>query len=263
MKAVILAAGRGTRMREPDPAARLTPEQSAAADRGAKAMMPIHGRPFLDHALGALADAGVDDACLVVGPEHDEIGARYGGDTWRRPGVRIAVQERPLGSADAVLAAEPFAAGEPFIVVNGDNLYPAAAVAALLATPAPATLAFARAGLLRDGAIPAERIAAYAILDVDVEGIVRGVLEKPSAEVLARFGDDARVSMNCWLFDARIFDACRAVPPSPRGELELAGAVQVLIDVLGARVRAVPVDASVLDLSRRGDVAVVESRLDA
>lgn len=48
----------------------LDAEQSRAADAGVKAMISV-GRPFLDHVISALADAGFTDVCLVIGPEHD------------------------------------------------------------------------------------------------------------------------------------------------------------------------------------------------
>ncbi len=67
--------------------------------------------------------------------------------------------------------------------------------------------------------------------------------------------------MNCWLLTAEIFDACRRVPSSPRGELELPLAVQYAIDVIGMRVRVLPVDAPVLDLSHRADIPAVAARL--
>jgi glucose-1-phosphate thymidylyltransferase len=67
--------------------------------------------------------------------------------------------------------------------------------------------------------------------------------------------------MNCWLFTPEIFDACRRVEMSPRGELELPRAVQLAIDTMGLRFRVVRVAEPVLDLSTRGDVRAVESLL--
>ena len=67
-RAVILAGGRGTRMQKPDAAAALSPAQAAAADEGSKGMMPIHGRPFLDYVLSSLAEAGIEEVCLVTPP---------------------------------------------------------------------------------------------------------------------------------------------------------------------------------------------------
>jgi glucose-1-phosphate thymidylyltransferase len=66
--------------------------------------------------------------------------------------------------------------------------------------------------------------------------------------------------MNVWRFDERIFDACRAVPRSPRGEFELPEAVGVAL-VRGIRFRVIPARGPVLDLSRRADAADVERRL--
>jgi dTDP-glucose pyrophosphorylase len=66
--------------------------------------------------------------------------------------------------------------------------------------------------------------------------------------------------MNCWRFDNRIFEACRDVPRSARGEFELPQAVMLAVE-RGVRFRAVPANAAVLDLSRRGDAAELSRRL--
>lgn len=259
-RAAILARGLGTRMRERDDAAPLAPEQAAAAERGLKAMIPVGaGRPFLDYLLAAVADAGFAEACLVVGPEHDAVRARYGHGL-RRLRVTFAVQREPRGTADAVLAAAELVGEEPFVVLNGDNYYPAAVLAMLRRAAPPALIGFSRAGLLRDGQIPPTRIARYALLDVAADGLLRRIVEKPD-DAAARVLAGAPVSMNCWLLTREIVEACRRVRPSPRGELELTDAVQLAIDELGARVHVLPVDAPVLDLSHRADVAAVAARL--
>ena len=74
-QAVILARGLGTRMRRDagQGDASLSPEQRAAAASGSKGMMPLGARPFLDYVLSALADAGITDVVLVIGPEHDQL----------------------------------------------------------------------------------------------------------------------------------------------------------------------------------------------
>ncbi|MGH9411728.1 MAG: hypothetical protein ACRD1V_20015 [Vicinamibacterales bacterium] len=66
--------------------------------------------------------------------------------------------------------------------------------------------------------------------------------------------------MNLWRFDSRIFDACRDVPRSARGEFELPEAVGVAV-ARGVRFRVLPARGPVLDLSRRTDLAELERRL--
>jgi glucose-1-phosphate thymidylyltransferase len=255
-----MARGLGTRMRRADDGAALDAAQARAADAGMKGMIPI-GRPFLDYLLSALADAGFRDACLVIGPEHDAVREHFARHPPRRVRLHFAVQARPLGTADAVLAAEAFAAGEPFVALNADNYYPVAVLAALRAARAPALPGFDRETLVRDGNVPPERVAAFALLDVRPDGTLRRIVEKPDAATVRAMGPAAPVSMNCWLLDAAVFEACRRVPPSPRGELELPHAVQWLVDERGARVTVLPVRAGVLDLSSRADVPAVAARL--
>jgi len=272
-KAVILAAGRGTRMQAADRDVALTEDQAAAADAGIKAMMPLsieasaaselrHSPPFLDFSLSALGDAGFTDICIIVAPGDREIRDRYSRAAIpTRFRVSFATQLEAAGTADALLAAEEFTAGEPFVVVNSDNYYPPDVLASLRTTTEPAGVGFSREGLLRRGDIAAERIATYAILDVGADGYLRAIIEKPDPSVLDSFGSRIEVSMNCWRLTAEIFRACRDVPPSPRGELELPAAVQYAIEVLGMRIRMIHADAAVLDLSRRGDIPVVSERL--
>ena len=257
--AVVLARGLGTRMRRADAGAVLDAAQASIAESGVKALIPI-GRPFLDYVLSALADAGVTRVCLVIGPEHNVLREYYAGLAATRVRIEFAVQHEPRGTADAVLAAEAWAGDDPFLVINSDNYYPPAALEALAGAGEPALAAFSRAGLLAEGQIEQARIASFAVADLEGD-YLRRILEKPDAATLAALGDAIYVSMNCWRFDRRIFDACRKVPPSPRGELELPMAVQRAIDAGVMRVRAFRVDLPVLDLSNRGDVAGVAARL--
>jgi glucose-1-phosphate thymidylyltransferase len=258
-KLVVLARGLGTRMRAASHDDSLDAHQRAAADAGLKAMIRFD-RPFLDYALSAHADAGVREVCLVVGPEHDAIRDYYSSVPTTRLAISFATQERPIGTADAVIAAQPFVGDDSFLVANSDNYYPASVIADLATSPPSALPAFSRDGLVRDGQIPSERIARYALLDIGHDGVLRRIVEKPSEREAATM-EDARVSMNCWHFDAGIFEACRRVPKSSRGEYELPLAVQFAIDHLRMRVHTFHVDAPVLDLSHRGDIASVAQRL--
>lgn len=258
-KAVILARGLGTRMRRADESAALSETQAAAADTGVKGLIPV-GRPFLDYAISALADAGIRELCLVVAPDYGALRDRYGDGQTSRVRVAFAVQPEPRGTADAVLAAERCTAGEPFIVVNSDNYYPVETLRALASLTEPGLVAFSREGLLAGAQIAASRVLSFAVLELSGDYLTR-IIEKPAPEQLAALGPDVWVSMNCWRFDARIFRACRDVPMSARGELELPVAVAMGIARGDFRVRAVRSSLPVLDLSSRADIPAVTTRL--
>jgi glucose-1-phosphate thymidylyltransferase len=256
-RAVVLAGGLGTRMRA-DSGTSLDAGQASAAAAGLKAMIPF-GRPFLDYALHNLADAGITEVCIVIGPAHDRVRAHYEGMRLRRLAISFAVQQVPRGTADAVAAAADFVAGEPFLAVNGDNVYPVAACRALCEYGGPALAGFSRSGLVGDGLIEPARLARFALI-VERDGWLERIVEKPHAEDLDALGTDARVSMNCWILPPEILAAIERIPLSPRGELELPAAVQDLVD-RGERVRVLHVDEAVVDLSHRSDVTPVGTRL--
>lgn len=259
-KAVILARGLGTRMKRPDPKAPLTAAQAATADAGVKGMVNV-GRPFLDFVLSALADAGFEKVCLVIGPEHDLMRHYYMEEAKpARLELELAIQEKPLGTANAVLAAERFASKDNFVVLNSDNYYPAAALSAFRLALAPAIAGFRRSVLVAKGNISPDRSSRFGALESDGEGFLTRILVGQAAA--EKLDSEALANMNCWLFDSSIFDACRMVPVSARGEYELPQAVQLAIDRGAMKLRVVPIDAAVLDLSSRGDVESVTRLLE-
>lgn len=265
-RAVILARGLGTRLRAADEAAHLSDAQRRVADAGLKPLMPINGRPFLDYLLSALADAGLPRIALVVAPDHEALQRRY---VEEAPPSRVAidfvVQPDARGTADAVVNVERWTSGEPFLVMNADNLYPVRALRDLAALDEAGLPGFDAEALVHSSNIPAERIAAFAFVDVDEEGYVTSIVEKPGDSASERVGKPGgaiapRISMNVWRFDQRIFDACRRVPKSARGEFELPEAVG-LAAARGVRFRVIPAHGPVLDLSRRADATELERRL--
>ncbi len=259
-KAVILARGLGTRMRREAADVRLDGAQARAADSGVKGMIPV-GRPFLDYVISALADAGYRDVCLVVAPGNGAVRDYYESEAIpTRVRLAFAEQQDPLGTADAVAAAEEFAGGAEFLVVNSDNYYPVAALQAVAALTGPGLAGFDRASLIAAGNVDDERLRGYAILDVGPDGALVDIIEKPDAERWSRTPADALISMNCWRFGSSIFQSVRRITPSPRGEYELADAVRHAIG-RGERFRVAPVRAGVLDLSQRADIPAVASRL--
>lgn len=247
-------------MRAPDSSAQLDSGASAIADTGLKAMIPI-GRPFLDYLLSALADAGFTDICLVIGPEHGAVREHYVGEGKpSRTRLHFAIQVEPLGTADAVLVAEQFVGADPFVVINSDNYYPAAALAELHRRSEPALVAFARDALIERGNVDPVRVGRFGAVEIDEAGMLRGMTGSDE-RAAASTGGRVYASMNCWLFTAPVLDACRLVPSSRRGEKELTQAVQYAIDELGMRFEVILSGEAVLDLSSRADIPRVATLL--
>lgn len=250
-------------MREPDTATQLTETQRVLAAAGQKALMPVGAgrqRPFLDFILSSLADAGCDDVCVVVAPDHDAIREHYEQRPPARVRLSFAIQARALGTANALLAAEAFAQAGPFLTLNADNLYPVDVLRALVTLDGPGLPAFEREALVTESGFPRDRVSGFALLEVDADGRLKGIVEKPDLHRIDADGAQALLSMNVWRFDARIFEACREVPISARGEYELPEAVGLAI-ARGVDFQVVRARGAVLDLSRRADVEGVSRRL--
>jgi len=254
-KAVILARGLGTRMRAEDNTAALSDEERRVASQGIKTLMPIvGGKTLLELSIDSLNAAGFDEVCLVIGPEHASI--REFCDR-KDLNVEFAIQKSPLGTADAVLAVAPWIDGdELFLVVNSDNLYPVDSLRRLRMANRPGLIGFDRDALIADSNIPEERIAKFATLDVDNEGRLTCIVEKPDL-----VEPHSLVSMNAWVFSSMIFQACRTIEPSVRGEYEIAAAVQYAINHLGKSFVVIESSEGVLDLSSRADVESVRRSL--
>jgi D-glycero-alpha-D-manno-heptose 1-phosphate guanylyltransferase len=107
MHAVILAGGRGTRLGQ------LTLDLP-------KPMVPVAGRPFLEHVLDSLAYAGIDGITLSVGYKAQAIQTHFGA-TYRGMTLRYAVEEQPLGTGGAIAKALQ-RENSPALVLNGDTL---------------------------------------------------------------------------------------------------------------------------------------------
>ena len=243
-------------MRRLDATADLQPTQAAVADSGVKGMIPIGAsdgtgiaRPFLDYIISSLADAGIEQVVLVLGPEHDAVRDYY---TRIAPPTRVrlrfAEQAAPLGTANAVVAA--------------GNFYPAEALRYLVHARSAATIAFDRDALVRDGNIDRDRVRAFAVLDVAPDGRLVRIIEKPG-DAIDLDAEAARwVGMNCWAMTPALVDACRRVPVSARGEFELPEAVALALRE-GVMVHAERMALPVLDLSQRADIPAVAARLMA
>jgi glucose-1-phosphate thymidylyltransferase len=270
--AVILARGLGTRLRADD-GTRLSEAQADAASRGAKGLVPIHGHPLLDYLLDELAEGGVRDVAFVIAPDDEAIRKRYDDEAPpARLRPRYATQAEPRGTADALLAAReaveaPAGAQRDengvrhFLVCNADNLYPAASVEALVALDGPGLVAYDADALCAEGALDADRVRQFALLDIARDGTLRDIVEKPAADHPLVKAKTRWVSMNLWRVTDAIFAHCAGVAPSPRGELELGDAVRAAIAAGDAPFRVIRQRAVVRDLSQRCDIAELERQL--
>lgn len=248
-------------MRAGDPGADLTAAQRAAAVEGWKALMPVAGRPFVDFQLSALADAGCRRIALVIGPEQRRAFEDYRTSAvFSRLGLDLVEQPEPLGTANAVWSARGWVGADPFLVMNGDNLYPLDALRGLVSLGGPGLPVFDRDELIASSNIPAERIEAFAIVTLDEAGDLAAIVEKPSPEEVGHLPRPLLVSMNVWRFDGRLLKACGDAPVSPRGEREIPGAVALALS-RGVRVATIRARGPVLDLSRQVDVSEVSRRL--
>ena len=226
MKAVVLAAGEGRRLR---PLTALRP----------KPMVPVGNRPVLEHVVEALSAAGIDELVFVVGYRRQRIQTYFGdGDDW---GVDIeyVVQEKQLGTGHALLQAEDSVSGD-FLVVNGDSIVEESLISALVSADAPA-VAVTRSDQPTD----------YGVVDVD-DGRVVGIREKPRVYD----AETETINAGVYAFDGSVFDEIHARRPG--GETSLTDALVSLAD--RRAVDAVRVDGWT-DVSHLWDVLRVNSEV--
>jgi glucose-1-phosphate thymidylyltransferase len=203
MKALVLSGGSGVRLR---PFSYSMPKQ----------LVPVAGRPILEHVLSNIRQVGVDDVGIVVGDSGPAIADVIGDGA--RFGLRVTYlsQDRPLGLAHCVRLARNFLGDEEFVMYLGDNVLP---------------------GGLRDIAAdfrrrrPAAHVVvqkvtdprAFGVAELDSTGRVRRVVEKPR-----RPRSDLAL-IGVYFFTAAIHRAVAAIRPSARGELEITDAIQWLV----------------------------------
>jgi len=225
MHAVVPVAGLGTRLL---PVTRVVP----------KALLPLDGRPVVQHVVDELLAVGIARVWLVTRPEGPAIEEHFADE----PRVGVLHQPEPRGLGDAIACAARVVGDDPFVVALGDGVFrtPATLRALLSAFGADRSAA----GAVAVERVPPERLARCGVLAVE-GGRVVDVVEKPAPE---NAPSDLAVAARYVLSDA-IFDALRAEAPGPDGELGLTEALARMIRG-GARVLAVPVP----DGERRYDV---------
>jgi dTDP-glucose pyrophosphorylase len=257
----VFAAGVGSRMQQ-DADVALTAAQQAAAAAGHKALMPVgDGRPFIDYLLWTLEQAGLREVCVIVSPQRPALREYLAGRRGGALQLSFAEQHAPRGTADALACARTFIGHDHVLTVNGDNLYPAAALRALAQGGVPGLVGFSGAGLLAQGTITAQRLQGFALISSDETGALLAIHEKPSHEQVRAAGHDALYSMNLWALPPAVVAACERIAPSARGELELPDAIRATMTDDGLRYAVHRSDDGVLDLSQRADIATVSAHL--
>jgi glucose-1-phosphate thymidylyltransferase len=203
MKALILAGGKGSRLRP-------------ITFSTAKQLVPVANKPVIEYGIEAIREAGISDFGIIVGDTHAEIESALGdGSRWDAKFTYIP-QDAPLGLAHAVKTARPYLQDDRFIMYLGDNLIKTG-VAGLVAECE--NDAFDASILLTRVPNPEE----FGVAELDGDRVVH-LEEKPKQPK----SDYALVGV--YLFGPSVFDAIDVLQPSFRGEYEITDAIQGLID---------------------------------
>jgi len=197
MKAVILAAGEGNRMR---PLTYTRP----------KVMLPLANKPILEHLLIELKKSGVTEFAIVVGYHGETIRQHFGdGARW---GVSIdyVTQRKQLGTAHAVKMVEGFVKGK-FLLANGDVLLKSDDIKKIMAKH-NVTLSLIEVKDTKD-------LGVVEVTGNKIKAIHEKVARPPSNLVNA----------GVYLLTPEIFPAIARTEKSPRGEYELTDSLQILL----------------------------------
>lgn len=195
MQAVILAAGRGTRM-------------GPLTETMAKPMLPVADRPLVAHVADAAIEAGADELVFTVGYGADSV-RDYFGATYAGVPVQYADQLAQLGTADALAVAADLLDGD-FAVLNGDSLYRAADLERLFSQ------------VPQVGAYRVDNPGDYGVL-VTENDVVSEVREKPADP------SSNRINAGAYTFPADAVSLLD-VPESERGERELTDVLDRLVE---------------------------------
>ena len=219
MKAVILAAGKGTRMKE------LTKELP-------KPMLEVEGKPILQHIVEGVAAAGVAEICVITGWQAETIEDYFGDGS--KFGVRIEYARQIVqdGTGKAPELAKAFVGDDDFLLTYGDILV------------RPETYA-AMCGKFGEGGHDAlltvtgsEDVTQGGLMFFDESFALTRLVEKPSAEQVATLkeegwlkpGEPVWYNAGIYIFRPGLFDFTAKLEKSPRGEYELTDALSAMIE---------------------------------
>jgi dTDP-glucose pyrophosphorylase len=280
-KAVILAAGRASRMQRNIQHYVQDKSELGAIKIGEKMAARFRRKPFLDYQVLNLIEAGIREVNLVIRPDDTFFSGHYaanGSALFPEADITFSFQSVPDGTAHAVLAAEKFVEEERFLVLNGDNNYPVDSVRMLVESEEEhsAMVGFDTEGFSEE---MKDRADAFAVISTE-SGRLKKIVEKPanpeewrtcdllysSGNRRVRVTNRNLASMNLWCFHRDIIDACRGVPRhesrkrGKKGEYELTDAVELMI---GKRRQMIVYYActDVLDLTRAEDIEIVDRQM--
>lgn len=208
MKAVILTAGEGTRMRP------LTTTRP-------KTMLITGGKPLIQYNIESLRDAGIKDITLVVGYKREVIEEYFGDGNKFGVNINYAVQKGQLGTAHAIGSAEKFI-DESFIVLNGDIIVSYDLIRNLIEKYATRTSNQVKSVLTL---IEVDDPSSYGIVSTMNDQIIE-IVEKPAP------GEEPSNLANAgiYLFSTEIFEAIRETKLSERGEYEITDSLAIELD---------------------------------
>jgi len=216
MKAVVLAAGEGVRL------------QPITLTRP-KHLIKVGGKPILEHCLRALKTCGIDEIVLVVHYMADAIRDYFGDGQSLGLKVEYVKQKEILGTGNAVGVVEP-CVEDDFLLVYGDLLFTVEAVKKVV------DLHEKEKPVLTMAVVPVDNPEGYGIVEVDDEGNVKRIVEKPSREEAASNLANAGI----YVLSKEIFAKIRETSASARGEWEVTDAISLLLRE-GKRVLAVEI----------------------
>jgi UDP-N-acetylglucosamine diphosphorylase / glucose-1-phosphate thymidylyltransferase / UDP-N-acetylgalactosamine diphosphorylase / glucosamine-1-phosphate N-acetyltransferase / galactosamine-1-phosphate N-acetyltransferase len=205
-KAVILAAGRGTRMRE------LTADLP-------KPMIAVRGKPVLQHILEGLRDAGIPDYLIVVGYRADAVQDFFGDGSGYNVAIRYKTQRVQDGTGRVVELAHEYVTDRPFILAYGDILVDPANYKSLVnLSDVDAMLTVTRG----------EDVSKGGAVFVNEQMELVDIREK--SDRWSDLSEGAMPFYNAGLYAFRpsIFEFTAKLKPSPRGEYELTDAIRDL-----------------------------------
>ncbi|MFP4590197.1 MAG: UTP--glucose-1-phosphate uridylyltransferase AglF [Halobacteriales archaeon] len=236
MKAVVLAAGEGTRLR---PLTEDTP----------KGLVEVAGKPILTHCFEALVDLGAEALYVVVGYEKEQIIEHYG-DSFGDVPITYTHQREQRGLAHALLTVEEHV-DDDFMLMLGDNIFRANLADVLNRQREDrADAAF----LVEE--VPHEEASRYGVCDTNDYGEIVEVVEKPEDP------PTNLVMTGFYTFTPAIFHACHLVQPSNRGEYEISEAIDLLIHS-GRTIDAIRMEGWRIDVGYPEDREEAERRLQA